>query len=113
VTAGLAIWQLEHPTGGTVAIFAQYGVYLLFTASFIPLGCGMFVPRAGRGLVTAAVAAAVTGYLGTAILRPTALANNPAVLATVGILAGWAVVGLGLLATSSPSPREPSSASRP
>jgi SSS family solute:Na+ symporter/sodium/pantothenate symporter len=113
VTAGLAVWQLEHPTGGTVAIFAQYGVYLLFTASFIPLGCGMFVPRAGRGLVTAAVAAAVTGYMGTALLRPTPLANNPAVLATVGILAGWAVVGLGLLTTSAPSCRAPSSTSRP
>lgn len=98
VTAGLAVWQLEHPTGGTVAIFAQYGVYLLFTASFLPLGCGMFVPRAGRGLVTAAVAAAVGGYLGTAFFRPTPLANNPAVLATVGILAGWTVAAVGLLA---------------
>jgi SSS family solute:Na+ symporter/sodium/pantothenate symporter len=98
VTAGFALWQIEHPTGGTVAIFAQYGVYLLFTASFLPLGCGMFVPRAGRRLVGAAVAAAVVGYLGTAVLKPTALANNPAVLATVGILAGWLVVATGLMA---------------
>ena len=100
VTAVLALWQLEHPTGGTVAIFAQYGVYLLFTASFLPLGCGMFVPRAGRALVGVAVAAAVVGYLGTAILKPVPLANNPAVLATVGILAGWLVVALGLMAGS-------------
>jgi SSS family solute:Na+ symporter/sodium/pantothenate symporter len=112
VTAGLALWQLDHPTGGTVAIFAQYGVYLLFTASFLPLGCGMFVPRAGRGLVSVAVATAVVSYLGTAVLKPTALANNPAVLATVGILAGWLVVGVGL-ATSWASCRAPSSASRP
>jgi SSS family solute:Na+ symporter/sodium/pantothenate symporter len=97
VTAALAVWQLEHPTGGTVAIFAQYGVYLLFTASFLPLGCGMFVPRAGRRLVALAVAAALLGYLGTAVLEPTPLANNPAVLATVGILAGWLVVAVGLV----------------
>jgi Na+/proline symporter len=32
----LSIWQLKNPTGGSVAIFAQYGVYLLFTATFLP-----------------------------------------------------------------------------
>jgi sodium/pantothenate symporter len=96
-TAVLAAWQLEHPTGGTVAIFAQYGVYLLFTGSFLALGCGMFVPRAGRGLVTAAVAVAVSTYVAVATLRPIAQANNPAVLATLGILAGWSVVAVRLV----------------
>ena len=88
----LASWQLDHPTGGTVAIFAQYGVYLLFTASFLPIASGMFLPGVGRRTVTAAVWAAVAGYLLTAFAKPTPLANNPAVLATIGILAGWAVV---------------------
>lgn len=55
-TVLLAWWQLRHPTGGTVAIFAHYGVYLLFSASFLPLACGMFVPRAGKRLVAAGVA---------------------------------------------------------
>lgn len=100
VTVLLAIWQLEHPTGGTVAIFAQYGVYLLFSASFLPLACGMFVPRAGRGLVTAGIAATLAGYGGVAALRLTPFHNNPAFLATVGILLGWAVVGLGILRTA-------------
>lgn len=100
VTIGLALWQIEHPTGGTVAIFAQYGVYLLFTGSFLALGCGMFVPRAGRGLVTAAVAVAVSTYVAVAVLRPIPLANNPAVLATLGILAGWSLVGVALLRPS-------------
>lgn len=96
-TIGLAIWQLEHPTGGTVAIFAQYGVYLLFSASFLPLGCGMFVPRAGRGLVTWGVVVAVGVYFGVALLKLTPLHNNPAFLATAAIVAGWTVVGVGLL----------------
>lgn len=93
----LALWQLEHPTGGSVAIFAQYGVYLLFTGAFLPLACGMFVPRAGRALVALGVAASVGGYLLTALLRLGPYANNPAFLATVGIVAGWSVVGAGLL----------------
>jgi len=95
-TIGLVIWQLEHPTGGTVAIFAQYGVYLLFSASFLPLACGMFVPRAGRGLVTASVVTAIAVYAAVAVFRVTPLHNNPAFLATAAIVAGWVVVGLGL-----------------
>ncbi len=97
VTMVLAIWQLDHPTGGTVAIFAQYGVYLLFSASFLPLACGMFVPRAGRSLVAAGIAATVAGYAGIALFRLTPLHNNPAFLATVGITLGWAVVLAGLI----------------
>lgn len=95
-TVILAWWQIRHPTGGTVAIFAQYGVYLLFTASFLPLACGMFVPQAGKRLVAAGVAASVGAYAAVALLRLTPLHNNPAVLATAGILAGWLVVGVGL-----------------
>lgn len=96
VIVALAFWQLEHPTGGSVAIFAQYGVYLLFTASFVPLFCGMFLPGVGRRLVTGATLAALGGYLLTAALRLTPFANNPAVLATCGIGAGAAVIGAGL-----------------
>jgi Na+/pantothenate symporter len=104
VTLGLTVWQLEHPTGGTVAIFAQYGVYLLFSASFLPLACGMFVPRAGRTLVTSSVVATVGVYAAVAILKISPLHNNPAFLATAGILAGWLVVGVGLLGSSASRP---------
>lgn len=104
-TVGLALWQLEHPTGGTVAIFAQYGVYLLFTASFLPLACGMFVPRATRGLMAAGVFASVATYLAMGLFRIGPLSNNPAVLATAGILAGWAVVGVGLVVRAGPTAR--------
>jgi Na+/proline symporter len=97
VTALLAIWQLEHPTGGTVAIFAQYGVYLLFSASFLPLACGMFVPRAGRTLITVGVLATLAGYIAVAVFRISPLHNNPGFLAAVGMLLGWGCVGVGLL----------------
>ena len=72
----------------------------------------MFVPRAGRGLVALGVAASVGGYLATALLKLVPWSNNPAVLATVGILAGWRLVGAGLLVGrlrrgETPGPRPP------
>ena len=93
----LARWQIAHPTGGSVAIFAQYGIYLLFTASSVPLVAGMFLPRARRGAVALAAAAAVAVYVVAGTLRLGALSNNPAVLATWGLLASWAVLGASLL----------------
>lgn len=95
VTAALAVWQIANPTGGTVALFAQYGVYLLFSASFIPLACGMFVPNVSARVVTAAVVTAVAVYFGIAIFRMTAYHNNPAFLATSAIAAAWLVIGVG------------------
>ena len=96
VTVGLALWQIQHPTGGTVAIFAQYGVYLLFSASFVPLACGMFVSRAQTATVAVASVTCVIVYLGVALLRLTPYHNNPGFLATAGILSAWIVVAAGL-----------------
>lgn len=94
----LVRWQIAHPTGGSVAIFAQYGIYLLFTASSVPLVAGMFLPRARRGGVALAAAAAVVVYVAAGALKLGTLSNNPAVLATWGLLASWAVLGASLLA---------------
>lgn len=96
VTVALAARQIADPVGGSVAIFAQYGVYLLFTASFLPLACGMFLPTVGRGAVTVASLAAIGGYLGASVFELTMLSSNPAFLATVGIACGWTVVGVAL-----------------
>ena len=93
----LARWQLAHPTGGSVAIFAQYGIYLLFTASSVPLVAGMFLPRARRGAVILSAAVAVAVYVVAGTLKLGTLSNNPAVLATWGLLASWAVLGASLL----------------
>ena len=97
VTIWLARGQIVNPTGGSVAIFAQYGVYLLFTGAFLPLACGMFVPFAGRRLVGAGVLAALATYVGASLLDFTHMSNNPAFLATCGMAVGWAVIGAGLV----------------
>lgn len=94
-TAALALRQIEHPTGGTVAIFAQHGMYLLFSASFVPLACRMFVSGVPARAVSAAVAATVVTYLGIALLRLTPFHNKPAFLGTATIEAGWLVVLIG------------------
>ena len=97
VTIWLARGQIADPTGGSVAIFAQYGVYLLFTGAFLPLACGMFVPAARRGLVLAGVLASLLTYVGASLVGFTEMSNNPAFLATVGMFVGWLVIGSGLL----------------
>ncbi len=94
-TFALARWQIAHPTGGSVAIFGQLGVYLLITASCVPLCAGMFLPRARRGAVVAGALASVAAYALVGLLGITAMANNPAFLATCGIAAGWGVFGVG------------------
>ncbi len=93
VTAALAAYQLAHPTAGSVAIFAQYGVYLLFTAAFVPLLGGMFLRMDGAAALAAAGAAVAT-YLGLAIFDLGPMTNNPAYLATCGIGAGGAAAAM-------------------
>lgn len=94
VTAGLAIWQIDHPTGGTVALFAQYGVYLLFSASFVPMAAGMFLPAVSTRTITLSVVIAVTVYLGLSIGRVSMYSNNPGVLAAAAILAACILVAV-------------------
>lgn len=94
ISIWMAINQMKNPTGGSVAIFAQYGVYLLFTASFLPLACGMFLPFMGREAVTMGTIAAVLGYLIPSFTQWTMYSNNPAFLATCGIISSW-IVALG------------------
>lgn len=98
----LSIWQLVDPTGGSVAIFAQYGVYLLFTATFLPIACGLFFPKVGTGLVSAGVFASTFFYFLPVVLLKMQvemphlyMANNPAFLAFCGIVSGWVVILLG------------------
>ena len=98
VAGALAVRQIADPVGGSVAIFAQYGVYLLFTASFLPLLSGMFIPSASRAMVASAVATSVVGYLAAGWFEFTLLSSNPAFLATVGIFAGSGVLAIALLA---------------
>lgn len=97
VTVLLSLQQIAHPTGGSVAIFAQYGIYGLITASFVPLGAGMFLPKATKPAVILGALVSIGVYVGTASVGFTAMSNNPAFLATCGIVAGWGAFGLAFL----------------
>lgn len=98
-TSVLALWQISNPTAGTVAIFAQYGVYLLFSVSFIPLAAGMFLQDVTRGVVTTAVIVSLSTYFALALLRVTQYHNNPAFLAAMAIVAGIVAVAIGRTVT--------------
>lgn len=95
----LSRWQIVNPTGGSVAIFAQYGVYGLTTASIVPLASGMFIASARRLAVTAGTFASLGTYFFLAISGIFTMSNNPAFLATGGIVAGWIVFAIVQLAT--------------
>ena len=97
VAFGLAIYQMKNPTGGSVAIFAQYGIYCLFSASFAPVLFGLFGKATATRAAIIASITAVAVYVGLSLLRPFPMANNPAVLSTCSILASTAVMGLGAL----------------
>ena len=93
----LSLHQMKNPTGGSVAIFAQYGIYCLFSASFAPVLFGLFGKRTTAGAAMAAAITAVAVYVGLSLLRPFALANNPAVLSTCSIAASTLVMGAAAL----------------
>ncbi len=94
ITAWLSWRQLQDPTGGSVAIFAQYGVYGLITASIVPLGAGVFLQRASRGAVSLGALVALTTYLAAGFFGFTALSNNPAFLACCGMACGWSAFAI-------------------
>jgi sodium/pantothenate symporter len=111
-TSFLALWQIRNPTAGTVAIFAQYGVYLLFSVSFIPLAAGMFLEGVSRSVVTTAVVVSLSTYLALAALRVTQYHNNPAFLAAMAIVAGILAVVIGRAATRTSGPPRQAAAAR-
>jgi Na+/proline symporter len=93
----MSISQIRNPVGGSVAIFAQYGIYLLFSVFFLPLGCGMFMPDISGKLVKAGVFMAVIGYFLPVLLKWPFYHNNPAFLAACSIVFSWLTVFIGRL----------------
>jgi sodium/pantothenate symporter len=94
VLAVVTIWlsrdQLLHPKL-SVAIFAQNGVYAYFSAAFVPILFGMFLPRTPRvAAVTASVTALIVHfsmYYGQVPVPLTsATGENPGVAAAVAIV---------------------------
>ena len=100
VTVYLSWKQLQHPKL-SVAIFAQNGVYAYFSAAFVPILFGMFLPRTPRAAAMAAAGTAVlvhfVMYYGkVAVPLTSATGENPGVAAAVAILAA-VLVGAALL----------------
>ena len=91
ITFLLSRWQISNPTGGSVAIFAQFGVYILTTASVVPLAAGMFFPKARKLSVQLGSLSAVVVFLGIGIFKISFMSNNPGFLAAMGITASWLV----------------------
>lgn len=98
VTIVLSRAQLAAPKL-SVAIFAQNGVYAYFSAAFVPILFGMFLPRTPRPAAVAAAVTAVVVHFGMSYGRlpvpgTAATGENPGVAACVAILAALAVGGL-------------------
>ncbi len=90
VTVIISRDQLLHPKL-SVAIFAQNGVYAYFSAAFVPIIFGMFLPRTPRlaAMVAAVVALVVhfSMYYGKLKVPGTAATGeNPGVAASVAIV---------------------------
>lgn len=97
ITFLLARDQLLHPRL-SVGIFAQLGVYAYFSAAFVPIVFGIFLPDTPRPAVVAAAVVAVVVHFGTYFggisVYLQGVVGNPAVCATYGILSSVAVGGL-------------------
>jgi len=103
VSAWLSWRQLVHPKL-SVAIFAQNGVYAYFSAAFVPILFGMFLPRARLSSAAAASLTAVAvhfimyyGKVGVPLTLATG--ENPGVAAAVAIVLSVAVGGATYLLT--------------
>lgn len=92
VAFGLSLYQMKHPTGGSVAIFAQYGIYCLFSASFAPVAFGMFSKSVSARAAILSALTAVAVYLGMSLGQLTSMHNNPAVLSACSILSSTLVM---------------------
>jgi Na+/proline symporter len=97
VTYALSLSQLNDPTGGSVAIFAMYGVYMVIAVSFLPLFAGMFLERSHTGSVIAGSVTAFVAYLFTCFVPWSTMANNPAFIGTIAIGAAAVVFGVAEL----------------
>lgn len=98
VSAWLSWRQLVSPKL-SVAIFAQNGVYAYFSAAFVPILFGMFLPRArllsaAAASLTAVIVHFIMYYGKVAVPLTRATGENPGVAAAVAIVlsvaVGWA-----------------------
>jgi SSS family solute:Na+ symporter/sodium/pantothenate symporter len=98
VTFVLSYDQFLHPSL-SVALFAQNGVYGLFSATFIPILFGVFVKDVNKNVVFAASLTALIVHFGIFYGRVTMYYNNPGVTAAVALLASLSVALVGVMLT--------------
>lgn len=81
----------------SVAILAQYGVYGLFSATFVPILFGIFTDRLGKGGMLAASITALVVHFGMFFGQIGPYWNNPAVPATFALLSSVTVAFVSAL----------------
>ncbi len=86
ITFFLAQWQIKNPTGGSVVIFAMFFLYVLTSASLVPIMAGMFIKNSKRIAVTVAAGTAVIVYTIFFFFKITYMYNNPAFLGAMSIM---------------------------
>jgi sodium/pantothenate symporter len=101
LTFYLSYDQFLHPSL-SVAIFAQNGVYGLFSATFIPILFGVFVKTVNRHVIFASSVTALVVHFGMSYGHVTMYANNPGVTGAVALLASLTVALVGHLLTRKP-----------
>ncbi len=80
----------------SVAIFAQNGVYALFSATFVPIIFGIFSERIRKEVVFAAAVAALVVHFGMYLFEISMYWNNPAVPATFALTTSTVIALVGL-----------------
>jgi sodium/pantothenate symporter len=98
VTFFLSYDQILYPSI-SVALFAQNGVYGLFSATFVPILLGVFAKVVNKNVVFSASVTALIVHFGMFYGHFTVYYNNPAVTAAIALLASIAVAVIGLLIT--------------
>lgn len=98
VTYYLSMDQIVAPSL-SVALFAQNGVYGLFSATFIPILFGVFAKDAKKHIIFASSVVALLVHFGMFYGRISMYHNNPAVTASMAIIASILVAGIGTVFT--------------
>jgi SSS family solute:Na+ symporter/sodium/pantothenate symporter len=98
VTFFLSYDQILHPSI-SVALFAQNGVYGLFSATFVPILLGVFAKEVNKTVVFLSSITALVVHFGMFYGQISMYYNNPAVTAAIALFCSIIVAGAGMFIT--------------
>jgi hypothetical protein len=98
VTFFLSYDQILHPSI-SVALFAQNGVYGLFSATFVPILLGVFAKEVNKTVVFLSSITALAVHFGMFYGQISMYYNNPAVTATIALFCSIIVAAAGMFIT--------------